>query len=102
MIVAVSRARFGFYLFCRHALVVTCAELRPIIQSLLKATELQRNLVLDRDGETRIIQDVTEMGKLVYQISQERLAAGELGPVGDDEGDHRDVDSGISSGDESN
>ena len=36
MLVAVSRARLGLYVFCRSALFQRCLELRPIFDQLLK------------------------------------------------------------------
>lgn len=83
LVVALSRARLGLYVFCRKALFANCYELGPAFKLLLsKPTQLQLiggeshpvqravdatpdpSLVLSVDG-------VTAMGVLVYQMVQQ-------------------------------
>ncbi|CAG8451805.1 2657_t:CDS:10 [Dentiscutata heterogama] len=83
LIVAMSRARLGLYVFCRLALFKNCYELTPTFDELLKRpTKL--NLKINemwpskRDiedyGEPYEIADVEHIGKYVYQMMQEQLA----------------------------
>ena len=83
LVVALSRARLGLYVFCRKSLFANCYELGPSFSQLLsKPTQLQliggeshpavrevgtkpeSTLTLSVDG-------VTAMGVLVYQMVQQ-------------------------------
>ena len=83
LVVALSRARLGMYVFCRKALFANCYELGPAFKLLLsKSSQLQLvggeshpskrgtsdvidpSLILNVDG-------VTAMGVLVYQMVQQ-------------------------------
>jgi intron-binding protein aquarius len=82
LVVALSRARLGLYIFCRQQLFETCYSIRPALEPLLaRPTKLE--LVVGEDypcsrpatatpqpGSVHVVQDVTAMGVLVYQIVQ--------------------------------
>ncbi|KAL0096664.1 aquarius [Phycomyces blakesleeanus] len=82
LIVAVSRARLGLYVFCRKELFENCYELRPVFEQLLnRPTKLclepresypaKRNI--DQSVDKTEIENVEEMGKIVFKLSQEQL-----------------------------
>lgn len=111
LIVAMSRARLGLYVFCRLALFKNCYELTPTFDELLKRpTKL--NLKINemwpskRDvndhGEPYEIADVEHIGKYVYQMMQEQLAYAKQqkakGEDVEDAEDAEDAEDGISQG----
>lgn len=83
LVVALSRARLGLYVFCRKQLFEGCFEISSAWQLLLKRpTKLQ--LVIGEEypcnrlstepvepNKLHIVEDVTAMGVLVYQIVQQ-------------------------------
>lgn len=82
LVVAMSRARLGLYVFCNKDLFENCYELKPVFEQLTaRPDKLQlqhdENYPAKRDqqdlGEATEINDVEEMGKLVYKLSQEQL-----------------------------
>ncbi|RHZ66997.1 hypothetical protein Glove_303g82 [Diversispora epigaea] len=82
LIVAMSRARLGLYVFCRLALFKNCYELTSTFDRLLeRPTELSLRInemwPSDRDfddySEPFTIVDVVHMGKYVFQMMQEQL-----------------------------
>lgn len=78
LIVSVSRARLGLYIFGRVNLFSRCHELSPVMKQLLKRpTKLQ--LIPDEAGKVVEIDSVVEMGKFVYAMKrpaeiEERIA----------------------------
>lgn len=82
LVVALSRARLGLYIFCRKALFENCYELSPAF-SQLTSRPSQLRLVAGEgypsargfghtDGlSVHAVADVTEMGILVYQMVQQ-------------------------------
>lgn len=82
LIVAMSRARLGLYVFCRKQLFQNCLELSNTMNKFLeKPDKLQLQLneryPPERDIEAKTepyeIEDVDHMGKYVYQMMQEQL-----------------------------
>ena len=84
LIVAMSRARLGLYIFARVSLFKSCYELTPVFNLLLqRPTQLclvtdelhpcQRATELPETGRVRAVADVTEMSKFVFDFYQERL-----------------------------
>eukprot|EP00009_Paramoeba_aestuarina_P014224 CAMPEP_0201526470 /NCGR_PEP_ID=MMETSP0161_2-20130828/31941_1 /ASSEMBLY_ACC=CAM_ASM_000251 /TAXON_ID=180227 /ORGANISM="Neoparamoeba aestuarina, Strain SoJaBio B1-5/56/2" /LENGTH=560 /DNA_ID=CAMNT_0047926877 /DNA_START=147 /DNA_END=1829 /DNA_ORIENTATION=- len=84
LVVAMSRARFGLYVFGRQSLFANCYELTPVFSQFLKTpltTKLQLlpqerySTPFERDapkeGQVVEIQDVIHMGKLVDSFSRE-------------------------------
>ena len=92
LVVALSRARLGLYVFCRHALFQSCFELQTPLQLLThqnRPTQLQ--LVVGEEfptqrpsssataavntnqqqWQTHTVENVTAMGVLVYQMVQQ-------------------------------
>ncbi|KAG0164199.1 hypothetical protein DFQ28_008930 [Apophysomyces sp. BC1034] len=83
LIVAMSRARLGLYVFCRKDLFENCYELSPVFDQLLKRPD-QLCLQLDESYPTQrstdeeaksttTMDNVEDMGKLVFSLSKERL-----------------------------
>ncbi|KAJ1985419.1 hypothetical protein H4R34_000073 [Dimargaris verticillata] len=83
LVVAVSRARLGLYVFCRRSLFETCAVLAPTFQQFAQPPEqlaLVPNEVFDEAFErteqatqpvaSELVQDVAQMGDIVYQRCQ--------------------------------
>ncbi|KAJ1972819.1 hypothetical protein H4R35_004465 [Dimargaris xerosporica] len=83
LVVAVSRARLGLYVFCRRSLFETCAELAPTFQQFAQFPEqlaLVPNESLDGPFERaeqaaqtlapELVKDVAHMGDIVYQRCQ--------------------------------
>lgn len=82
LVVAMSRARLGLYVFCRKALFANCYELTPTFSKLLsKPDKLQlvrtesygnvkRAADEDAGANAFFVDDVVAMGKLVAQIGQ--------------------------------
>lgn len=84
LVVAMSRARLGLYIFCRHRLFENCCELTPAFNILsVLPTELQlvageefpSNRPSKDKGQHGLVihnvSDVTAMGVLVYQLVQQ-------------------------------
>jgi len=89
LVVAVSRARLGLYVFCRQSLFCNCHELRRTMdQFAAKPNKLQlvkgENAPTDRRVSKEVkggarsnlheINDVTELGELVHSMQQEYVA----------------------------
>ncbi|CAO3600533.1 unnamed protein product [Absidia cylindrospora] len=82
LIVAMSRARFGLYVFGCRRLFENCYELKPVFDQLLARPDklyLQHNeayptqrLLNVHDGATEM-DHVEEMGNVVFKLSQEQL-----------------------------
>ncbi|KAJ3272377.1 hypothetical protein HDV01_005560 [Terramyces sp. JEL0728] len=82
LIVALSRARLGLYVFCRFKLFAECAELAPAFD-ILKTRPAQLQLTDERFGEisrtepesqnAKQVGNVTEMGKIVAELSQKEI-----------------------------
>ncbi|KAF7727161.1 hypothetical protein EC973_007936 [Apophysomyces ossiformis] len=83
LIVAVSRAKLGLYVFCRKDLFENCYELRPVFDQLAKrpdqlCLQLDESYPAERSIEddvesTTTMENVEEMGKFVFSLSKERL-----------------------------
>ena len=83
MVVALSRARLGLYVFCRKNLFSNCYELGPAFKLLLKKSSnlqliggeshpTQRNVLEEpSEGSVLNVEGVTAMGVLVYQMVQQ-------------------------------
>ncbi|RUS34275.1 P-loop containing nucleoside triphosphate hydrolase protein [Jimgerdemannia flammicorona] len=82
LIVAMSRARLGLYVFCRRALFENCYELMPTFNKLVaRPDKLQLKIgemwpatrEADDHGDPFEISDVAHMGAYAYQMMQEQL-----------------------------
>jgi intron-binding protein aquarius len=82
LVVAMSRARLGLYVFCNKTLFENCYELEPVFKqfsSRPSTLQLQHeeNYPAKREvndlGEATEIANVEDMGKLVFKLSQEQL-----------------------------
>ncbi|KAL9235786.1 hypothetical protein vseg_010522 [Gypsophila vaccaria] len=87
LVVAMSRARLGLYVFCRRSLFEQCYELQPTFQRLLQrpdrlALNLTENTVytdrhVDETGQVYLVSDVEEMGNIVnsrmHEVYQARM-----------------------------
>lgn len=87
LIVAMSRARLGLYVFCRRSLFEQCYELQPTFQLLLQrpdhlALNVNENMPfterhVEDIGPSYLVSGVEEMGSIVYgrinQIYQARV-----------------------------
>jgi intron-binding protein aquarius len=97
LIVALSRARLGLYVFCRSSLYKDCHELKPAFDILLKrptqlmlhATEMYPPTRNNADAATTtkvVVQDMEHMGKIVHAmatVAVEQLNSGaEWNPEG--------------------
>lgn len=87
LVVALSRARLGLYVFCRKSLFENCYELSPAFSQLSKRpTQLQLvagegfptaretpecGKAIGNEVPVHVVSDVTEMGVLVYQMVQQ-------------------------------
>jgi intron-binding protein aquarius len=83
LVVALSRARLGLYVFCRQQLFENCYELSPAFNILLsRSTKLQLVVgegypALRQSGQPAVpssiheVSDLTAMGVLVYQMVQQ-------------------------------
>ncbi|CAG8678431.1 9133_t:CDS:10, partial [Funneliformis caledonium] len=83
LIVAMSRARLGLYVFCRRSIFENCYELAPTFNKLLERSDKLQlkinemwpsNRKFDDYSDVYAIADVTHIGKYVYQMMQEQLA----------------------------
>ncbi|KZV18920.1 intron-binding protein aquarius-like [Dorcoceras hygrometricum] len=92
LIVAMSRARLGLYIFCRRSLFEQCYELQPTFQLLLQRPDL---LVLnlsevtsftdrhvEETGASQLVSGIEEMADIVnykiHQVYQARLMSHQL------------------------
>jgi intron-binding protein aquarius len=82
LIVAMSRAKFGLYVFCNKALFENCYELEPVMKQLNNrpcTLQLVDNEKYPSERQADSIENVTEianvedLGQLVYKKSQEQL-----------------------------
>ena len=84
LVVALSRARLGLYIFCRQELFENCLELAPAFNLLKQRSTSALQLVIgeshptaravdDNVGTEKVfeVSDVTAMGVLVYQMLQQ-------------------------------
>jgi intron-binding protein aquarius len=82
LVVALSRARLGLYIFCRQSLFQNCYELNAAFSQLSsRPNQLQlvvgegfpthRSCISDVQLPIHAVADVTEMGILVYQMVQQ-------------------------------
>ncbi|KAF2905333.1 hypothetical protein ILUMI_00835 [Ignelater luminosus] len=84
LVVAMSRARLGLYVFARVSLFQNCFELTPAFQQLM-ARPTQLHLVLNEAYATKrysthsvtpfIIQDMSQMANFVYSYYMEKVKA---------------------------
>ena len=91
LVVALSRARLGLYVFCRQSLFENCFELSTAFNLLLSRPTVLRlvggetydtespcgrsfDQYLDGNSAVMEITNVTAMGVLVYQMAQQRLS----------------------------
>ena len=82
-----SRARLGLYVFGRANLFINCFELAPILSQLMVTNENKLELVtgesynigtvrksrdeeLSEDAKLHVVDDLSAMGVLVYQMIQ--------------------------------
>jgi len=80
LVVAMSRARLGLYVFGRENLFKNCFELAPTFSQLLaRPTKLSLNLEelsslttrkMDKTGKTFEVKDMPHMGQIVAQMAQ--------------------------------
>ncbi|XP_061365445.1 uncharacterized protein LOC133308765 [Gastrolobium bilobum] len=86
LVVAMSRARLGLYVFCRRSLFEQCYELQPTFQLLLKRPDrLALNVSETTSYTERVVEDpgtrhdvhlvsgIEEMGSIVDRLYQEKL-----------------------------
>ncbi|OVA07623.1 Intron-binding protein [Macleaya cordata] len=72
LIVAMSRARLGLYVFCRRSLFEQCYELQPTFQLLLQRPD---QLALNLDETTSFTQrDVGDTGRIHFMSGIEEMA----------------------------
>ncbi|TKY69055.1 Intron-binding protein aquarius [Spatholobus suberectus] len=87
LVVAMSRARLGLYVFCRRSLFEQCYELQPTFQLLLKRPDclaLNVNEITsytERDVEDpeprhhiHLVSGIEEMGSIIERLYQEKLS----------------------------
>lgn len=86
LVVAVSRARLGLYVFCRKNLFCNCHELRrtmdqfggmPSKLRLVKGEHFPTERMMGDDvpeGDLHEVDDVTELGALVHSMQQDHVA----------------------------
>ena len=82
LVVSVSRARLGLYVFCRRPLFEHCVELRPTFEQLLRTGDKLRLVPTERapttraaadvhaDGETLEVDGLQQMGELVAAMAE--------------------------------
>ncbi|KAL4580798.1 hypothetical protein LXL04_017004 [Taraxacum kok-saghyz] len=112
LIVAMSRARLGLYVFCRRALFEQCYELQPTFRILLQRPDsLALNLhevapvtdrVVDETGPAHFVTGIDEMEGIVnfrmHQVYQARMMVNqysdyeETGVANEGNGEHDDDD----------
>ncbi|KAJ0258773.1 P-loop containing nucleoside triphosphate hydrolases superfamily protein [Hirschfeldia incana] len=82
LVVAMSRARLGLYVFCRRSLFEQCYELQPTFQLLLKRpdrlglnlsenTSAYTDRAVDEVGNPYFVHDVEEMAHIVHDRMNE-------------------------------
>lgn len=80
LVVAMSRSRFGLYIFCRRHIFESCVELRPTFEQLLKRPDQLQLLPAERFPTLRhvdsipssgvvTVDDVIQMGELVASMT---------------------------------
>ncbi|XP_030764098.1 RNA helicase aquarius [Sitophilus oryzae] len=86
LVVAMSRARLGLYIFARVSLFQNCFELTPAFEQLLKRTT-KLHLILNElyptqrynnqkpNAQRMVVEDMTHMANFVYQYYIERVKA---------------------------
>ncbi|KAL4586293.1 hypothetical protein LXL04_010929 [Taraxacum kok-saghyz] len=112
LIVAMSRARLGLYVFCRRVLFEQCYELQPTFRILLQRPDsLALNLhevapltdrVVDETGPAHFVTGIDEMAGIVnfrmHQVYQARMMGNEYadyeetGVANEGNGEHHDDD----------
>jgi len=92
LVVAVSRARLGLYIFCREALFSNCHELKTTLQQFQdKSNKLQLVLGETRPSERKLgddipseqifeVEDVTHLGSMVHSMQEQTLEGTEDPP----------------------
>lgn len=82
LIVAMSRAKFGLYVFCNKALFEDCYELEPVMKQLnsrpctLQLVDNEKYPSERGSDSTEPVMDIAnveDMGQLVYKKSQQQL-----------------------------
>ncbi|KAL5192900.1 RNA helicase aquarius [Glycine soja] len=86
LVVAMSRARLGLYVFCRRSLFEQCYELQPTFQLLLKRPDhlalnvneitsyTERNVEDPGPGHhLHLVSGIEEMGSIIDRLYQEKL-----------------------------
>ncbi|KAI4358024.1 hypothetical protein L6164_001935 [Bauhinia variegata] len=83
LVVAMSRARVGLYVFCRRSLFEQCYELQPTFQLLLKRPDrLALNLTeitsyterhIDDTGPIHLVSGIEEMSSIIEGLYQARV-----------------------------
>ena len=87
LVVAVSRARLGLYVFCRQSLFVDCPSLKPTFELLTKRPS-KLELVLNEQYPTAtrevgdfvgknqkfVVTDVSHMGSIVHSMQEQWVA----------------------------
>lgn len=83
LVVAMSRARLGLYVFCRRSLFEQCYELQPTFQLLLqrpdrlalnvKETTSYTERNVEDIGDPYLVSGVEHMGDIVNQLYQVAL-----------------------------
>ena len=87
LIVALSRARLGLYIFCKKDLFNSCQELSPAFNLLSNKPSVLQLVDGERypckraengeSGTVISVNDVTAMGVIVYQLTQQALKGGD-------------------------
>lgn len=84
LVVAMSRARLGLYVFCRRSLFEQCYELQPTFQLLLKRpdhlalnfseiTSCTERDVEDPGPHIHLVSGIEEMSSIIERLCQEKL-----------------------------
>jgi intron-binding protein aquarius len=86
LIVAMSRARLGLYVFCRVSLFKQCHEIKPVLDVLLdRPTKLELypsetgstdRLVGDTAAAPVVVKDMPMMASIVRELAKEKLGMG--------------------------
>ena len=99
LVVSVSRARLGLYVFCSRPLFEQCVELRPTFAQLLNKPDALQLVPTERAPTARAVSDVpaegvlaveglAQMGELVASMAEyaerEREQLSDYGDYGDD------------------
>lgn len=90
LVVAVSRARLGLYVFCRQPLFSTCHELKRTMEQFeARPSKLQLVLGESHPTDRRVgdeipadklfeIQDVSHLGSVVHSMQEELIASSQM------------------------